>query len=704
MTDVFLTALVLALVFAGGLALLQAAYAVVRLRKRTDLPTLVAFVGVTVSASAWALSAAFEFEAASTAATIFWWRVGGSGTLLLSVAWPLFVLFYTRPEFDHRSAVAAMLSVIPGMALVALWVPDLTHLYAGDVTTATVGSATVVQATGGPLGTANLLYAYAVYPAALVLLAWGSLRATGVIRRQIGALFVAGAVPLAVDFLATTGILASPPMSYTPVAFAVSTPLVTWALLKGRLFDLVPIVYKQILEEMDDGLVVLDQAHRIVHVNATGEAILDTSSGQATGGSIEAFVGAHPAADLAALIDPETDVSESEIVLIDGETPTVFDVKVSYLGSPDGTEGTILVFRDVTDKRTAQRRFQAIVENTSNLVTVLDQEGFARYISPKMEDLLGYSPTDLVGEDLFDLVHPEDREATYAELERCLEAGHARAEYRIQHEDGSWRRFESVAESFVDDPVLDGVVVTSWDVTAHRNYEQRLQVQNRVLRHDLRNDVNVIHGNAGLLLDELAGTEYADRIETILRKAEELDDLGERARTIDRVLHGEGGPADADLVDLLSARIDRAANEHSLATFDVVLDDDLAVAVPSQVEAVFDDLLENAVVHNDRDAPHVQVWTSEHELNGVEYVNVHVADDGPGIGRMTRRVFESETETQLEHSPGLGLWLVRWIVESADGALDIGEVQPRGTVVTVTFPRSGPPEDRIESRLPMLDD
>ncbi len=95
--------------------------------------------------------------------------------------------------------------------------------------------------------------------------------------------------------------------------------------------------------------------------------------------------------------------------------------------------------------------------------------------------------------------------------------------------------------------------------------------------------------------------------------------------------------------------------------------------------------LDNAVEHNDSDTPRVDIEatvTTESESAG-RHVVVRVADNGPGLPPMERRVLASEVETQLDHSSGLGLWLTRWIVQSSDGSISVLDSDFGGTCVAV---------------------
>ncbi|MFB6134001.1 MAG: sensor histidine kinase [Halanaeroarchaeum sp.] len=105
-----------------------------------------------------------------------------------------------------------------------------------------------------------------------------------------------------------------------------------------------------------------------------------------------------------------------------------------------------------------------------------------------------------------------------------------------------------------------------------------------------------------------------------------------------------------------------------------------------------EELLENAVVHNDEE-PTVRVEARRAE----EKVRLRIEDNGPGIPEYERAVLQRGKETPLSHGSGLGLWLVHWIVTMNGGTLSIADATPAGTQVTITVPR--PQRDEVAPRI-----
>ncbi len=330
---------------------------------------------------------------------------------------------------------------------------------------------------------------------------------------------------------------------------------------------------------------------------------------------------------------------------------------------------------------------QALVEYAREIISIHDVAGNWLYASPSVSESLGYDPEFLTDRNAFDIVHPADRprvRSLFASV--AEESASVRSRFRVRHANGSWRRYDAVAAPLFDDPASNGIVVSTRDVTVQDRHEQRVKVVNRVLRHDLRNGMNVVLGNAGILLESDLPPEATERVQTIRRRALSLVDLGERFRRIDRAMDDSlAAQHPIDVVETLDRLLDRYEADHPAVTVEREF--------PPAAHALADDLLdvalanvvENAIVHNDTDSPTLRASVGTDVRDGREAVVVAVEDDGPGLDDHQRTALELGTETPLEHTDGLGLWLVRWIIEESAGQLAFRENEPRGTVVEISL-------------------
>ncbi|MBF2026518.1 MAG: PAS domain S-box protein [Oscillatoriales cyanobacterium C42_A2020_001] len=126
-------------------------------------------------------------------------------------------------------------------------------------------------------------------------------------------------------------------------------------------------------------------------------------------------------------------------------------------------------------------RFRSLIENATDIIVILDRNGVFRYCSPSAERVLGYRLQDVEGRLASELVHPADLETVMAVLQSAIahpNVSQPVIEYRVQHRNGSWRFFEAVATSLLEDPAICGVVVNCHDITDRKQVEEALRSAN----------------------------------------------------------------------------------------------------------------------------------------------------------------------------------------------------------------------------------
>ena len=234
-----------------------------------------------------------------------------------------------------------------------------------------------------------------------------------------------------------------------------------------------------------------------------------------------------------------------------------------------------------------------------------------------------------------------------------------------------------------------GQAIVLRDVTERTTREQRLEVLNRVLRHNLRNDMNVVLGHARRIEAEVDGGA-AESAETVIDTGQRLLSFSEEAQAAERLMsEAESARATVHLERATTAAMS-AAGEGTRRERDVP-----AVtlsAPPELLEVALENLVENAVEHNDRAAPLVRIRGS-YDPERPFPLHVAVDDDGPGIPEAERNVLEAGTETALQHGSGIGLWVVRWAVTWLGGEIEFVEREPRGTSVVLRLPEAEPTDD-----------
>jgi len=129
--------------------------------------------------------------------------------------------------------------------------------------------------------------------------------------------------------------------------------------------------------------------------------------------------------------------------------------------------------------RQNEERFRSLVQNSSDIITILDRNGIIIYESPSVEPILGYESEELLGKNKFDYVHPEDLLSVQAAFDKVIQ-NHGNVvsiENRFRHKDGSWVYLECVANNLLDDASVKGIVINSRDITERKQAELALQKQ-----------------------------------------------------------------------------------------------------------------------------------------------------------------------------------------------------------------------------------
>lgn len=352
-------------------------------------------------------------------------------------------------------------------------------------------------------------------------------------------------------------------------------------------------------------------------------------------------------------------------------TPVAFSISgVAYLGALTRFQ----LFGTSPSPNPRARRL--LFERMPDGAIVTDGHGSVVDINETGAAILGTAPNAVLGKPLRE-VAPDDT------LVPTDGSPSEQRPFPSPHDD----RLYDVAATCITD-IHDrtiGHVITFHDVSEHVRQQQRHEVLNRVFRHNIRTETNVISSYTELLADRQSQavadeiTASARRIEELATKAREIIEVFERGRkSIEPV----------SLESLLDDGIATIREEYPAARIDRASDLN-GIYVASVLEPVFTNLIENGVEHNTGSDPVVRVGV---ETAG-DLVRIRIEDDGPGIDESERSTLERGTETPLEHGSGLGLWLAKWGAEIAGGSVTFAANEPTGSVVTVEVPVLSPPDE-----------
>ena len=361
------------------------------------------------------------------------------------------------------------------------------------------------------------------------------------------------------------------------------------------------------------------------------------------------------------------------------------------VGSTDADlDGYVVSSRDVTDRKRAEAAHEATRARLEELTAATDDVLWMftadwdelLFVNDAFEDLWGMS-LETVRESprrFLEGVHPADRERVEEAMARLSAGERVDTEYRVnpEREYRRWVWVQGVPILEADEVVR--VVGFARDVTDRRRRERQLRVMDRLLRHNLRNDMNVILGHAELAREQSNGP-VAESMETIARTGENLLETAAKERTIVSLLSEPSPCQPMDLCAVVDAAVEHVRADHPGADVELSLTEGIEVSTVPELQLAVEELLENAVVHADDAEPVVRVSVERNEHTA----ELCVSDFGPAIPANEVEML-SDDVSDVFHGTGLGLWLVFWVIDLADGDIEFRHDPERGNCVAVTLP------------------
>lgn len=359
--------------------------------------------------------------------------------------------------------------------------------------------------------------------------------------------------------------------------------------------------------------------------------------------------------------------------------------------------------RALEEKKATERRFRSLVQNSSDLICLLDPHGTLVYASSSADDVVGH-PLRLTGPDLLDSIHPSDRGAVTDALSgvRRSRAPKTLPEIRFVRDGGSVIWAEVVITNMLEDEDVNGIVLNIRDTSERRVLEDQLRHSQKTdavgqlaggIAHDFNNLLSVIQGFTQFALEAGPNDEtYKDDLKEVLSTADRAVQLVRQLLMFSRKDDVQPKLVDindaiADLWKLLQTSLTEGIDLRFAAGPSL-----LPVKIdPTHLEQVMINLAVNA-----RDAMQgrgvFEIVTSSipdlDEPNSPGWIRVSFTDTGCGMDETTlERVFDPFFTTKGRGSgTGLGLATVHGIVTSAGGRISVDSAPGKGTTFVIYLP------------------
>ncbi len=374
----------------------------------------------------------------------------------------------------------------------------------------------------------------------------------------------------------------------------------------------------------------------------------------------------------------------------------------------------------------SEERLRFLVTHASDSLVIVDADGRQRYVSQAAERITGFSIDDLQDRTIDSLIHPEDMAAVRAAWDEAIEHPEkiVTVQYRHIHKTRQWVYSEAVAQSFLQEPAINGVIASVRDITAHKKAQEdtaRLQSQltqaqkmesiGRLaggVAHDFNNMLSVILGHAELALNRMDDSQpFFAHLQEISRAAKRSADLTRQLLAFAR--KQTIAPKVLDLNETVEGMLNMLRR---LIGEDIELSwlpgSQLAPVKidPSQIDQMLANLCVNArdaiadtgrvTIRTDNATLDVGYCATHADSQPGDYVLLAVSDNGSGMDSETAsHLFEPFfTTKEMGKGTGLGLATVYGIVRQNEGFISIDSQPGSGTTFSIYLPRStkGPVE------------
>ncbi|MBI5029678.1 MAG: diguanylate cyclase [Chloroflexi bacterium] len=475
-----------AFVFASIIALLVA---IVALRRR-NVPGSVTFALLMFGVAEWSFFRALEAMAVQMPAKILWGKLEYPGIVSVPLLWFIFTLEYSNsPRWFLRRRYIALLWILPIITTLLTWTNEWhgwiwSQILPGD------NPIDFIIYEHGFWFWIHVVYSYCLMFIGTLQLLRDVLRFPQRYREQIGALLIGAALPwignaLYIARLSPLG------LDLTPFMFAASGVIYALSVFRFQLFELVPVARDVLIEKMVDGVIVLDTQDRIVDINPAAFALV---------GAHESVIGKHiehVVTNQSELIGRYRDVKEAQTEIAVGEPDTRhLDLRISALyDKQDQYTGRLIVLRDITERKRAETKNQALFDAIPDLVFQYDANGTCIACNSVRHDGSVLASAATVGKSVDETLPPALVTLTKSNIRRTLETGQVQSyEYSLPiegHEHYFVARMEVCAPN--------EVITVIRDVTERRRLEaelRRINEQSQIQLEQIEDLQTMLHDQA----------------------------------------------------------------------------------------------------------------------------------------------------------------------------------------------------------------
>jgi diguanylate cyclase (GGDEF)-like protein/PAS domain S-box-containing protein len=290
-------------------------------------------------------------------AKVFWFDLMYIGVSALPTLFLLFVLAFTHNDIWLTKRNLILLSIQPIASILLQWSNKYHHLFYLSVKAIQENDFMTVEFIRGPWYFANIVYSYAILGIAILVLSQGALRSGPLYLNQYRLILIGSLLPWAASIYSEFKFIEWRGLDLAPLTFGLTGIIFAFSILRTRFMNLIPVARSHLIENMQDGVLVLDAQNRIVDINPAMENFL--------GKGPSSYIGKFASEIFNAWVDetnPLWDEMETRAELKFPNDPSRYlDLRVAPLYDRNELlNGRLMVFRDITERKQVEKRLRYV--------------------------------------------------------------------------------------------------------------------------------------------------------------------------------------------------------------------------------------------------------------------------------------------------------------------------------------------------------
>ncbi|MDY6934976.1 MAG: PAS domain S-box protein [Spirochaetota bacterium] len=377
------------------------------------------------------------------------------------------------------------------------------------------------------------------------------------------------------------------------------------------------------------------------------------------------------------------------------------------------------IVRDITERKrieeslkNSEKRFRSLIEDGTDVIAIVNKDGYITYESPTAKQVMGYNPEDLINTHFLNRIHPDDKRDAIKAYEEILlnPKKPIKIEFRSKHKDGSWRIIELICKNLLDDPAVSGIVANFRDITERRQIEAIKSAKDAAesanmaktkflanISHELKTPLNSIIGFSQFLRMQQIGKlneTQLDYVNTIHNNGKHLLEIMNDILDIS-IIESQKiqlciTPCDIKYIVLKSVTsMESLLNEKGVKLMLNIEPNIGKVEVDeTRLKQILLNLLSNAIKFTDSGK---NIGIGVHKIE--DGIKITVWDEGKGISKDNLNIiFDPFVQIYTKEEgktggTGLGLSIVKELVELHEGRLDVESIVGSGSRFSIILPK-----------------